>query len=229
MSTALAFDRAARFWDAPIGKKAVMAITGLILFGFVIVHMLGNLQLFLPPDASGKHPIDVYGEALHHNMALLWTARAVLLASVGLHILAALELTKLQSDARPVAYHKKRDLGSSYASRTMMWSGPMIACFLVYHLLHFTTGAAHPQFRELAVHHNVVTGFQNIYASLAYIAAMLMLGPHLFHGAWSMFQTLGVAHPRYTPMLRTFAKGAAVAVTAGNISLPVAVLSGVIR
>ena len=229
MSKAIAFERAVRFWDAPIGKKAVMAVTGLILFGFVIAHMLGNLQLFLPRGASGKYPIDEYAETLHHSMALLWTARAVLLTSVALHITAAIELTKIKSDSRPVAYQKKQDVGSSYASRTMMWSGPMIACFLVYHLLHFTAGTVHPQFRDLQVHHNVVTGFQNIYASLAYIAAMLMLGPHLFHGAWSMFQSLGVAHPRYTPLLRGFAKCAAIAVTVGNISLPVAVLSGVIR
>ena len=229
MSTAIAFDRASRFWDAPIGKKAVMAITGFVLFGFVIAHMLGNLQLFLPPDASGKYPIDAYAEALHRNMALLWTARSVLLGSIFLHILAAVELAKLQSDARPTVYQKKKDIGSSFASRTMMWSGPIIACFIVYHLLHFTTGTVHPQFRELQVRHNVITGFQNIYASLAYIAAMLMLGPHLFHGVWSMFQSLGIAHPRYTPILRAFAKGAAIAVTAGNISMPVAVLSGVIR
>lgn len=214
----------ARFWDSTIGKKVIMAITGAILFGFVIGHMIGNLQVYLGPEK-----LDAYAQLLKSNAVLLWGVRITLLLSVLLHVTAAIQLSALKGKARPQAYVKTKAAGSSYASRTMMWSGPILFAFIVYHLLHFTTGTVHPNFVEGSVYRNVVIGFQNIPASIAYIIAMLMLGTHLFHGAWSMFQSLGINHPKYTPWLKRFAAVASAALVGGNVSIPVAVMMGLIR
>jgi succinate dehydrogenase / fumarate reductase, cytochrome b subunit len=213
-----------RIWQGPIGKKAIMAITGVILFGFVLAHMAGNLQVFL-----GAEKINAYGRFLHSMSGLLWTARIILLVSVLLHIWAAVSLTMLSKAARPVAYRKRGNLVSSYASRTMVWSGLIIAAFVVYHLMHFTFGNAHPSFIYLDVYHNMVTGFQQVPVSIAYIVAMLLLGSHLYHGVYSMFQSLGLTHPGYTPRIKMAAGLFALLVTAGNISMPVAVMAGVIK
>jgi succinate dehydrogenase / fumarate reductase cytochrome b subunit len=215
--------RAARFYEATIGKKVVMAITGVILFGFIIGHLLGNLQIFL-----GREKIDAYGEFLHRTPAVLWSARIVLLVSVILHVTASIQLTLLKWRARPVKYAKKDSVGSTYASRTMMWSGPIIFTFVIYHLLHFTFGTVHPAFEPGKVYDNMVIGFRQVPVSLAYIAAMVFLGFHLQHGVWSMFQSIGVAHPRYTRVLQTFARVATVLIVIGNISIPVAVMTGIV-
>lgn len=194
--------RSAALFNSVVGKKIVMAVTGVILSGFVLGHMVGNLQIFLGPER-----INAYGRFLHGNMELLWPVRIVLLASVGLHVLAAWQLTILNNfKARPVAYLKKPAIASDYAARTMVWSGPIVAAFIVYHLLHFTLGTAHPHFIEGDVYNNVITGFQVPAAALFYIVANILLATHLYHGVWSMFQTLGVNHPRYTPWLKGLAK-----------------------
>jgi succinate dehydrogenase / fumarate reductase cytochrome b subunit len=227
MSTAVAnanLSRAGRFYDSSIGKKAVMAVTGAILFGYLIAHMLGNLQIFL-----GREVLNGYAENLHANAALLWTVRLVLLASVALHIAASVQLHRLKSDARPVPYAKRGNVQASYASRTMMWSGPIIAAFVVYHLLHFTTGTVHPDFMELRPYENVVNGFRSVPAAIAYIVAMILVGLHLSHGIWSMFQSLGISHPRYTPMIRAFASVFSWLLIAGFLAVPVSVLLGWIR
>ena len=212
------------FWDTSLGKKAVMAVTGVILFGFVLGHMLGNMQVYLGPEK-----LDAYGKALHSLGPLLWAVRLALLGAVVLHIVASIQLWKQSNSARPQAYVKKEDIAASYAARTMRWSGPILAAFIIYHLLHFTTGTAHPDFVYLGVYHNVVTGFQSVPASLFYIIAMVLLGLHLNHGLWSMFQTMGVSHPRYTPMLKRFAQVFAAIIVIGNCSIPLAVLTGVIK
>lgn len=214
----------ARFFDSTVGKKAVMAITGAMLFGFVIAHMLGNLQVFLGPEK-----INAYGALLHSNPGILNAARAGLLLAVILHITSSLQLWSLNKKARPVAYVRKKSVSSSYASRTMMWSGPILFFFIVYHLLHLTGGQAHPQFREGDVYHNLVSGFQQPAAAIFYIIAMILLANHLYHGAWSMFQSLGVNHPKYTPMLKRFAAFAAIVIAVGNISIPVSILTGLIK
>ena len=227
MSTVLAnagIERVARFYDSTIGKKAVMAVTGLLLFGFLIVHMLGNLQVFLGAEAMNH-----YAETLHANPPLLWTARIILLVSVALHILASIQLTLLKSDARPVSYVKYGTVQASYASRTMMWSGPIIAAFVVYHLLHFTTGTVHPNFVELRAYENVVNGFRSIPAALSYMAAMILVGFHLSHGIWSMFQSIGFSHPRYTPLIKKFAAIFSWVLVAGFLSVPISVLFGLIK
>ena len=223
--TATAIDnplhKALHFWDAPIGKKTVMAVTGMILFGFVLLHMAGNLQVFL-----GREKFDAYGRLLRVEPALLWFARGVLLVSVILHIVASIQLTSLNQKSRPVEYQKRTAIDSSYASRTMMWSGPILAAFIVYHILHFTLGTVHPDFHEGNVYDNVIAGFRVIPVSIAYIVSMILLGLHLNHGLWSMFQSIGVSNPRYSTGLRRFANIFSILIVAGFISIPIAVMSG---
>ncbi|MBI2685762.1 MAG: succinate dehydrogenase cytochrome b subunit [Acidobacteria bacterium] len=228
-SSASTLARAARLYEAPVGKKAVMAISGVILFGFVLGHMLGNLQIFLPPGIDGKFPIDAYGEALRHNQPLLYGTRVVLLIAVIAHIISAIQLATLKIAARPVAYARYTPIASSYASRTMYWSGPILAAFIVYHLLHFTTGTVHPSFRDLHVHDNVIAGFSVWYVSAFYILAMVLLCLHLYHGIWSMTQSVGFSHPTYTPKIKLGAKAFAIVIAAGNISIPLSVLFGVVK
>jgi succinate dehydrogenase cytochrome b subunit len=216
--------KVARFYESTIGKKAIMAITGLVLFGFLIAHMLGNLQIFLGPAVMNH-----YAETLHGNPPLLWTARAILFVSVVLHIWSSVQLSLIKSQARPVRYTKYKPIHSSWASRTMMLSGPIIAVFVVFHLLHLTTGTIHPDFVPLHAYENLVSGFAVVPFALVYIAVMLFIGFHLSHGAWSMFQSVGFSHPRYTPIIRRAAAVAAWVLIAGFISVPVAVLTGLVR
>jgi succinate dehydrogenase / fumarate reductase cytochrome b subunit len=214
----------ARFYESTIGKKAVMGATGLILLGFLIAHMLGNLQVFL-----GRAVMNHYAETLHGSPGLLWIARTILLVSVVLHIWASIQLALLKKQARPISYFRQRNVQSSYASRTMMWSGPIIAAFVVYHLLHLTTGTIHPDFVELDAYDNVVNGFRVIPAVIAYIIAMVLIGMHLSHGIWSTFQSLGFSHPRYTPVIKKFAAVFSWLLVAGFVSVPAAVLTGLVR
>jgi succinate dehydrogenase / fumarate reductase cytochrome b subunit len=214
------------FLASSIGKKVVMAVTGLVLFGFVVGHMIGNLQVYLGPEA-----LNAYAETLRKFGPLLWAARLGLLLAVGAHIWAAWSLTRMNQEARPRGYRQRANRASSYASRTMRWSGVTLLLFIVYHLLHFTFGArsVHPQFVPGDVYHNFVTGFQNPLVSAFYILAMLALGLHLYHGAWSMLQTLGLSHPRYDGLRQGLAAALTVAVVAGNLSFPLAVLTGLLR
>ncbi|HSH77516.1 MAG TPA: succinate dehydrogenase cytochrome b subunit [Herpetosiphonaceae bacterium] len=218
-------------YRSSIGKKVVMALTGFVLVGFVIAHMVGNLKAFQGPEKLNAYGVflrDVGGPIFGHEQ-LLWIVRLVLLASVVLHIVAAVQLARGELAARPVryAYHKK--VQATYASRTMRWGGMIILLFVIYHLLHFTVGSAHPSFRSGDIYHNLVSGFQVWYVSAFYIAAMIALGLHLYHGVWSMFHTLGLNNRTYNRLLRGTAAVVAGAVALGNISIPVAVLVGWIK
>jgi succinate dehydrogenase / fumarate reductase cytochrome b subunit len=215
--------RTARFYQTTIGKKAVMAVTGLILFGFIVSHLLGNLQIYL-----GRETMDHYAVSLRTRPALLWAARAGLLVAAILHIVASVQLTALKNAARPIGYVKKKDVQASLASKTMMWSGPIILAFLIFHLLHLTWGTVHPNFQELHPYENMVSGFRVIPVAIFYVVAVCMLGLHLYHGVWSMFQSVGVNHPRYTPMLKKFAAYASVLLVIGFISIPIAVATGLV-
>ena len=214
------------FLGSSIGRKVVMAVTGLILFGFVIGHLLGNLQVY-----QGPEKLNGYAEALRHLGPLLWVARGVLLLSVGLHIWAAVSLTRSNRSARPRGYERWDSQSSTYASRTMRWSGVIVLLFVVYHLLHFTFGArvVHPQFIPGDVYHNFITGFQNPLVSAFYILAMLALGLHLYHGAWSILQTVGASHPRLDRVRYGLAAVVTALIVLGNISMPVAVMAGLLR
>jgi succinate dehydrogenase / fumarate reductase, cytochrome b subunit len=214
------------FFGSSIGRKVVMAVTGAVLFGFVVGHLIGNLQVYLGPEAMNAYSAML--RQVFHG-AGLWIARAVLLASAVLHIWAATSLTLQSRAARPVGYREQKWRESTYASRTMRWSGVIIFVFVIYHLLHFTIGSVHPSFIEGDVYHNFVAGFRSVPVSLFYIFAMILLGLHLRHGVWSMFQTLGVSHPRYIRMAHVGAWVFAVLVVVGNISFPLAVLAGIVK
>ncbi len=225
-ASALAARTSTTFLGSTVGRKVVMAVTGVILVGFVFVHMVGNLQLYLGPQALNHYA--VFLRTFLHGGGI-WLFRAVMLTAVGLHIWAATTLTLDDWAARPLKYRRWEPDASTYASRTLRWGGVLLALFIVYHLLHFTVGSAHPDFVPGDVYHNVVTGFRVWYVSAVYIAAMLVLGLHLDHGVWSLFQTLGLQHPRYKKLVRVLARAFAIVVVVGNCSFPIAVLTGVVR
>jgi len=223
MSTVLA-SKAVRFYDSTIGKKAVMAVTGLILFGFLIAHMLGNLQIFI-----GAEQMDHYSATLHAIPELLWAVRILLLISVLAHIWSWLALSANNKAARPVGYQKPATIQASVGSRTMSLTGPIIAAFVIIHLLHLTTGTIHPgPFVELHAFENVVHGFTPPFA-LFYIIVMLMIGTHLSHGIWSMFQSVGFNHPKYTPMIKKFSAVFSWILVGGFIAVPLSVLLGLVK
>jgi succinate dehydrogenase / fumarate reductase cytochrome b subunit len=201
-----------------------MAVTGVILFGFVLVHMIGNLQVYMGPEK-----INSYARFLRSLGSLLWIARGILLLSVLLHIGAAISLVRLSAAARPVGYKMRGNVNSSYAARTMKFSGILLLAFIVYHLMHFTFGNVHPNFVHLDVYHNFVVGFRQVPVTIAYVVANLLLGTHLYHGFYSMFQSLGLTHPAYTPKIKAGALLFAFVITAGNVSMPISVLAGVIK
>ena len=218
-----ALHRTLQFWQATVGKKYVMALTGAVLFGFVLIHMLGNLQVFL-----GAEKLNAYGALLKANAGVLWGARLILLANVTLHMTAAFQLWSLKNKARPNAYAVTRSTTSSFASRTMYLTGPGLLFFLIYHLTHLTTGQTHPDFAQEDVYRNVILGFRQPVAFVTYLLAMGFLGFHLVHGVWSMFQSAGLNHPRYMPKIRLLATLATGLVVGGNITIPVAVITRLI-
>jgi succinate dehydrogenase / fumarate reductase cytochrome b subunit len=219
-------ERPARFLASTNGKKVVMAVTGVILFAFVIGHMLGNLQVY-----EGPAKINAYGRFLKSIPELLWAVRITLLVAVCLHIWASIGLALRNNAARPKGYARRKNTVSTYASRTMYWSGPILFCFIVYHLLHFTAGVVHPgaDFVEGDVYHNMVSSFSVWYVSAWYIFSMILLGLHIRHGAWSFVQSLGFNHPRHTPVIKKLAAAAALIIVLGFISIPISVLAGLVK
>jgi len=201
-----------------------MAVSGCVLFLFVIGHLIGNLQIY-----EGPEKLNNYSRILHSMPGLLWSVRIVLLAMVGLHIWSSVLLSFRNAEARPVNYIKKKSAGSSYAARTMYWSGPIILAFVIYHLLDLTFGVANPNYREGNVYGNVVASFQVIPVAAFYIIAMVLLCMHLYHGLWSMLQSLGIHPPRYTLALKRCAAIIAILIAVGNISIPISVMAGLVR
>src|SRR5579863_2963541 len=215
--------RGLRFWNTTIGKKAVMAISGVTLAGFVLGHLIGNLQIFLGPDQFNS-----YARTLRHLPELIWPVRALLLVSVILHIWSSLQLAVTKSEARPTGYVRYNPAGSSYASRTMYWSGPIIAAFVIYHLMQFTFGVGGTPYNQFDAYGNVISGFRVPAVSIFYIIAMALLCLHLRHGLWSLFQTLGFYHPRHTPRIHRLASLISLFIFFGFISIPIAVMLRVI-
>jgi succinate dehydrogenase / fumarate reductase cytochrome b subunit len=224
--------RVLSLWDSTVGKKIAMAVTGTILILFVFGHMLGNLKVYQGPEAFNHYAegLRTFGAPFLGNSQLLWIIRLVLLAAVLIHIVAAYQLTMRSRAARRHAY-KQWDSGLvfSYASRTMKWGGIIILLFVVYHLMHFTFGNVHPDFVHGDAYHNFVVGFRSLPVSLAYIAAMVPLGFHLYHGFWSMLQTLGANNEKYNYLRRPLAAVLALLIVGVNVSFPVAVLTGIVR
>jgi len=226
--------RVATLYRTTVGKKVLMAASGVVLFGFVFVHMIGNLKMLFPP-ADGHFAMDVYAEFLREvgyplvpHEGVLWLARLVLLGAVAIHAVSAVQLSQLSRAARPTGYAKEQSLSLSYASRTMRWGGVILLLFIVYHILHFTTGQAHSSFVAGAVHQNYVSAFQSPLIFGVYLLAQTALCLHLYHGVWSIFQTLGLNHPKYNHLRRPFAIGFAVVVFIGFLTPPTLVLAGVI-
>lgn len=222
------------FYSSAVGKKWVMAVTGIALLGYILAHMLGNLKVYV-----GAEEIDAYGEALRDlgghlvpRTHLLWLLRIGLTAAFALHVHAAYTLTILNRQARPVRYESQREyLVASYASRTMIWTGTIVLLFIVFHLADLTWGtepAATGEFVRGAVYDNMVATFSRWPVALFYIVANLALGVHIYHGTWSLFQSVGINNPRFNPWRRRLAVGFTVVVIGGNLSFPLAVLSGII-
>lgn len=219
-------ERTLTLGDTSIGKKVLVALTGIVLFGFVLTHMLGNLQVFLGPEA-----LNTYAANLKKLGPLLWVARLVLLVSVVVHIVLSLSLARGASAARPIGYRMKQSAATTYAARTMKLSGPLLACFIAYHIAHFTwPGVAMGAYAHSShdVYANVINGFRVPWVTAIYVVAQVLLGLHLYHGSWSLFQTLGLNHPRYNNLRQSLPRLIAITVVAGNLAMPLAVLAGVI-
>ncbi len=211
-------------YGSTLGKKILMAVTGIILFGFVTAHMIGNLQLY-----QGAEVLNHYAELLQSNRLVLWSFRSVLLFCVAVHVLAAVQLWLRNRSSRPVRYRVFNPPAVDYAARTMVWSGPIVLLFIMYHLSDFTIGWANPDFVRGDVYHNVISSFRVWWIAGIYMLANLLLAIHLYHGLWSLFQTFGWDHPRFGGVRRWIAIAFAVAIGAGNISMPLAVLTGLVR
>jgi succinate dehydrogenase / fumarate reductase, cytochrome b subunit len=213
------------FWRSTIGKKVVMGVTGLIGIGFVVGHMAGNLQVF-----SGAEKIDAYGAFLKGPMyEFLILARIVLISAVVLHAVAAYQLTMLSRAARPADYAGRKPQVSTFSSRTMRLGGVLLLVFLVFHILHFTIGAVHPEFVEGKIYQNIAVGFQQKWVAIFYLIAMVSLGMHLFHGAWSSMRTLGIAKQSAHPLKRYLPVVLAVVISFGFAAVPLAFLLGVLK
>jgi succinate dehydrogenase / fumarate reductase cytochrome b subunit len=214
------------FYASMVGKKVVMGVTGLIGIGFVILHSLGNLLVFRGPAA-----INSYSHFLKSTGELLWALRVVLIVAVILHVIAAVQLTRQSRAARPVGYKKHEAQAATIASRTMRWGGALLLVFIVLHILHFTTGTIRPAgvFSHEDVYANVVTSFRLWWVALFYVVAMIALGFHLFHGAWSSVRSIGVSPPSPTPLHHRISLAIAILVWAAFTAIPVAVFSGMVR
>ncbi len=221
------------FYRSTIGKKIVMGVTGLIGIGFVILHMAGNLQVFV-----GQEKINSYGALLHGPLAeLTWLLRIVLIVAVALHVLMAYQLTRISAAARPVGYRRREAQVATLASRTMKWGGVLLLVFIVFHILHFTTETIDPggwrgmtdSLGHRDVYGNIIASFRIWWVAAFYIVAMLALGLHLYHGAWSSLRTLGYAKPSRHPLHRRIALVVAAVVWLGFTLVPLGVIAGVIR
>ena len=220
------------FYGSAVGKKAVMAVTGIVLLGFVLVHMLGNLHLY-----QGAEKMNWYGEYLREigepvlpRTGLLWIVRSLLIVSFALHIHAAATLTLMNRQSRQTKYQGGRDyLAANYAARTMRWSGVIVGLFVLYHLMDLTWGMGGADFTKGHPYENVVASLSRAPVAGVYIVANLLLGMHIYHGAWSLFQSLGWSHPRFNDWRRWFAMAFAAVIVIGNVSFPIAVLTGIVE
>lgn len=206
-----------------------MAVTGLIMLAYLVGHLLGNLKVFFGPDEMNgyAHWLRTVGEPLLRHGWFVWLARFGLLAAVILHGVSACQLSRLDRAARPVRYAHRRPR-SSYATRTMRWGGVILALFIVWHILDLTTGTVNPRGEEGHPYENIVATFSTWYGNTIYIVAMLAVGLHVRHGFWSAAQTLGANRPSRDRALKATANGLALVLTAGFLSLPLAVMTGVV-
>lgn len=219
--------RVRRFWDSSVGKKVVMAVTGIIGIGFVVGHMAGNLQMFKGPGAA--QAMHDYAVLLRKTGGLLYLVRGVLVAAVLLHVTAALQLWARNRAARPVDYAQRKSQVSTLASRTMRAGGILLLAFIVFHIADMTFGIGVPGFRHLDPYNNLRNGFSRWWAVLFYVAAMVSLGFHLYHGAWASLRTLGARRPSAAPLHRNLAVVIALVTAVGFLAVPVAAALGLFR
>jgi len=219
------------YFGSSTGKKFLMAISGVALFAFIIGHLLGNLQIFLGPEELNR-----YSAFLHNTGELLWGARIGLLAMVVLHIWTATVLTLENRAARPIAYASKEYIRASYASRTMHWSGLIVAAYIVYHLMHFTFHSVHPEYSHFMdsqgrhdVYRMVVSSFQVPAIAITYIIANLLLGMHLSHGLYSAFQSMGFLKEEVRPCWRTLSNVIGYGIFIAYAAIPLSVLLGIVK
>jgi succinate dehydrogenase / fumarate reductase, cytochrome b subunit len=220
-----------RFWKSAVGKKWVMAVSGIILLGYVLAHMVGNLKVFLGMTQINRYAdwLRTLGEPALPRTVVLWTLRVVLIAAFVFHILAAYQLTRMNQKARPVKYQSRRDyVAANFASRTMRWTGVIILLFLAFHLADLTWGAANSHFVRGDPYDNMFNSFESVPVAIIYIVANIALAIHIFHGAWSMFQSLGWNNPRWNIWRRYFAVAFAVVIGVGNVSMPLLITTGVV-
>lgn len=223
------------FWRSAVAKKWLMAITGIMLMGFVFFHMIGNLKMYLGKE-NGVYAIDHYGEFLRELLVpilprtvTLWLLRLGLIGAFAVHIAAAASLTRMNALARPVKYQSQRDyVAANFASRTMRVTGIIFALFLVWHLSDLTWGFANKGFVRGEVMRNLHASLGSWPAAI-YIVGNIALGVHLFHGGWSLFQSLGWNNPRFNRARQLFAAGFAALIVAGNLSFPIAWLSKILE
>jgi succinate dehydrogenase / fumarate reductase cytochrome b subunit len=222
--------RSRSFWASTIGKKAVMAVSGLLLVLFLLAHMLGNLKVFFgAADFDGYAAwLRTIGEPVLHNAWYLWIQRAVLLVAVVAHVTAAVQLSARDRKARPVRYVHGQRPKATFATSTMRWGGVILVLFVVWHLLDLTVGVANPDFESGSPYHNVVVDFQVWWINLIYVAAVLALGLHINHGFWSAAQTLGINRPSRDRTIKAAGSTLAFVITAGFLVVPVGVLTGLV-
>ena len=220
------------FFTSDVGMKWMMALTGIGLLGYILVHMIGNLKIFIGPE-----DLDHYAESLRTLLypifpkeGVLWLFRIGLSAMAIIHIWSATVLALRNRKARgSIRYEKKREYAAAnYASRTMLWGGVLIALFVLYHLADLTIGSVNPDYVAGDVYNNVVYSFERWPVALFYIVTMFFLALHIYHGAWSLFQSLGMANPRYDVWRRWLAVALALAILIGNSSIPIAVQLGIL-
>ena len=224
--------KALTLYETTIGKKAVMAASGTLLLGFTLAHLAGNLKAY-----AGATEFNEYARWLRTMPALLWGARLGLIFAFGAHVFSAFSLWKRNKTARPSRYHKKVDLATDYAAKTMYWSGPILLFYVLFHLVHLTFGGQifgggtifgieGYTWEDSNPYNNLIRGFQHWPIVIPYVLGVLALGVHLFHGIWSMFQSIGANHPRYNQYRRDLAIMLAALLTIGNLSFPIAVMAG---
>jgi succinate dehydrogenase / fumarate reductase cytochrome b subunit len=219
------------FYRSAVAKKWVMALSGIVLLGYVLAHMVGNLKVYLGAAQINRYAewLRDLGEPAFPRTVVLWGMRTVLIAAFVLHIWSAYSLTLVNRRARPVGYQAPRDyVAANFASRTMRWTGIIVGLFVIFHLLDLTWGPANPSFHRGSVYHNMVESMSRWPIALVYVVANLALGVHIFHGAWAMFQSLGITNPRFNQWRRWFAIGFATLITVGNVSFPVLILTGAV-
>ena len=220
-----------RFWRSAVGKKWIMAVTGIMLLGFVLFHMIGNLKIYL-----GAVHLDEYaewlrtiGEPFVPRGVFLWILRVGLILAFFGHIVSAAQLTRMNHRSRPVKYQSPRDyVAADFASRTMRWTGVIVGLFVIFHLMDLTWGTVDPGWARGHVYANVIHSFQRVPVAIVYIVANIALAFHIYHGAWSMFQSLGINNPKWNDARRKFALGFALLIGIANVSFPLMVVTGVV-